>query len=65
TNSEPHYKRNKLGIPEVLGDMTMVAIGAVVFVAGYLISEVVGMFLDDDAKSPPPTPRRPPSRSRA
>ncbi|MEK6745505.1 MAG: transglycosylase SLT domain-containing protein [Pseudomonadota bacterium] len=65
TNSEPHYRRNKIGIPEVLGDMTMVAIGAVVFVAGYLISEVVGMFSDDDAKSPPPTPRRPPSRSRA
>ena len=65
TNSEPHYKRNKIGIPEVLGDMTMVAIGAVVFVAGYLISEVIGMFSDDDVKSPLQTPRRTPPRSRA
>lgn len=65
TNSEPHYRRNKLGIPEVLGNMTMVAIGAVFLGAAYLISEVIGLFSDDESKSPPPTPRRTTPRSRA
>lgn len=69
TNSVPHYKKNKLGIPEPVGNLTMVAAlmaVAYLFIKG--ITNVVGSIFgsdDAEAKTPPPPPRRNPSRGRA
>jgi hypothetical protein len=64
TASEPHYKKDKFGVPESMGSLVMVAIAAAVVLAVALVDEISGMFSggDDGVRPPPNTPRRPSPR---
>lgn len=66
TNSVGSYKRDKSGLPEFSGKMVMMA-GAIglLALAVYEIGSWIFGGDDAEAKTPPPTPRRTPPRSRA